>query len=469
MHSVLVLDDDLPLVDTLVDFLGGRGLQVDGFTRPAAALERLKSAPADLLITDVDMPELDGLTVLERARRIRPDCEVLILTGIGSIEMAVQALKRGAVDFLTKPISLGERLLPSIEQILAPPPGRLERDEPGIHEGFGAVEQSAAMRSLFAKLPRIAKSDSSVLLHGESGTGKEVFARAIHALSPRSRAPIVAVNCASIPEALFESELFGHRKGAFSGAERDREGLIAQAHEGTLFLDEIGELPQPLQAKLLRTLQDGEYRRVGDNEPRRASFRLIAATNRDLRKLDRDGCLRSDLYYRIAVIQIALPPLRDRPDDVAPLARAFVERLAPGRTFRATAAAVSALETYPWPGNVRELRNAIEHALVLADGELFDLEHLPVSVQEHAVATCGEIIHRDALEQIEVGAIRRALERARGNQSEAARLLGITRRTLGYRIRKYGLLGESSEGAVQLPLVKVALPTRAAARWKEGA
>jgi transcriptional regulator with PAS, ATPase and Fis domain len=296
------------------------------------------------------------------------------------------------------------------------------------------IAVSLAMQSLVEKLPRIARSGSSVLLHGESGTGKEVFALEIHRLSRFVGGPFVPVNCAAIPAALFESELFGHCRGAFTGADRDRDGLIDQANGGTLFLDEISELPQQMQAKLLRVLQDAQFLRVGENLPRSASFRLIAATNRDLRKLDHEGGLRSDLYYRIAVIELKLPPLRERREDIEELCIEFAHEFGRGAAPRFSARCREALTSYDWPGNVRELRNAIEHACVLADGAMLDLEHLPVALQRFAAANASATA-RD--------------KRARGNRTQAAALLGITRRALGYRIQKHELvtpLGDTVSG-----------------------
>jgi transcriptional regulator with PAS, ATPase and Fis domain len=278
---------------------------------------------------------------------------------------------------------------------------------------------------------------------------------------------MVRLNCAAIPEALFESELFGHRKGAFTGAERDREGLIAQAEGGTLFLDEIGELPLSLQAKLLRVLQDKQYRRVGENTPRSADFRLISATNRDLRELDRESRLRSDLYYRIAVIQLELPPLRERADDFEPLCLAFARGLDPEHTPVFTERCQERLRAYPFPGNVRELRNAIEHAIVLADGAPLDVEHLPVALQEFVPPACAQAAGpSSSLERIEIESILRALARTGGNQTEAAALLGTTRRTLGYRIQKYGLAQQIAEQTAPRTLAKVRPVTREAARWR---
>ena len=470
MRSIIVLDDEAALADTIAQFLEREGYDVEGFSRSRDALERLKQRPCDLLICDVNMPGLDGLEVLERARRIRPDCEVMMMTGFGSIELAVESLKRGAADFFTKPIELRERLLPAIRQILAPAHVSLPLEAASLRGGaatMGIVAESASMRDLVEKLPRIARSDASVLLHGESGTGKEVFADELHRLSPRSTKPMVRLNCAAIPEALFESELFGHRKGAFTGAERDREGLIAQAEGGSLFLDEIGELPLPMQAKLLRVLQDKQYRRVGENEPRSADFRLISATNRDLRELDRESRLRSDLYYRIAVIQLELPPLRERLDDFDPLCLAFARGLDPEHTPQFTPRCQERLRAYPFPGNVRELRNAIEHAIVLADGAPLDVEHLPVALQEFVPPACARAAApSSSLERIEVESILRALARTDGNQTEAAALLGTTRRTLGYRIQKYGLQQQIAEQISPRTLAKVRSVTREAARWR---
>jgi two-component system NtrC family response regulator len=331
-----------------------------------------------------------------------------------------------------------------------------------VRVGAGMVAVGLAMRSLVEKLPRIARSGSSVLLHGESGTGKEVIANEIHRLSACSAGPFVAVNCAAIPAALFESELFGHRRGAFTGAERDRAGLIAQADGGTLFLDEIGELPQQMQAKLLRVLQDAHYRRVGDSEPRSARFRLIAATNRELRSFDREGALRSDLYYRIAVIELRLPPLRERREDIGALCLEFARSLAPNAPPHFSDRCLAALHAYDWPGNVRELRNAIEHAFVLADGGSLEPEHLPLALQVSAAAPGSGAPAGGTLQQVEVASIVHALERTGGNQTQAAALLGITRRALGYRIQKHELRARPGDLPPRIATVRV--PAARAAR-----
>jgi transcriptional regulator with GAF, ATPase, and Fis domain len=297
------------------------------------------------------------------------------------------------------------------------------------------------MRALVGKLPRIARSRASVLLRGESGTGKEVVATALHRLSPRSARPFVKVNCAALPEGLLEAELFGSARGAYTGAHADRHGLFQAADGGTLLLDEVGELPCSIQAKLLRVLQDGEFHRVGEpGHALRVDVRVVAATNRDLEEAVRLGSFRNDLYYRLNVVPVALPPLRERPEDLGPLVRNFLAVLAPDREVRLDPAARALLEAYEWPGNVRELRNALEHALVLGAGDEIRPEDLPAPVQD-ADAACGEE-EGATLEEIERRCLAQALVKTGYNRTHAARLLGITRRTLGYRLRKYGLENE---------------------------
>jgi len=451
--SILILDDE-PLVGTsLRRFLARDGFEAESFERPAPALDRLKQRPFDLFLTDLNLPEFDGIEVLQRAKKIQPHCEVVIMTGYATLETAIEAIKRGAVDYLTKPFGYRERLLPLLRSIL-------EEDadgEEGESELLTArpaqpagdplallVTRSPAMQRLAEKLPRIARASGNVLLRGESGTGKEVIADAIHALSERADKPLLKVNCAAIPESLLESELFGHRKGAFTGAHRDREGLFQAAHGGTLFLDEVGELPLSIQVKLLRVLESGEVQRLGDaGRIDRADFRLIAATNRNLESAIAQGAFREDLYYRLAVLPVQLPALRDRPEDLDGLIRVLASRIQPGSGARMSRKVLQAFQRYPWPGNVRELENAVEHALVLADGEEARLEHLPAAIQDHLASIPGsESLLPQAtgtLEDIEVSCILQAMQKTGFNQTRASRVLGITRRTLAYRIHKYGL------------------------------
>jgi DNA-binding NtrC family response regulator len=434
---ILILDDEALLLESLRRTLCAHRLRADGTRSPETALTRLKQQPYEVLITDFRMPGLDGIEVLQRARRIRPSCEVVLMTGHATVELARRALLRGAVDLLTKPFSPERELVPLLRRLLAErldPEPQSER-RPGLTSVVGV---GAAMGAVLARARKVARSEATVLLCGESGTGKEVIADLIHALSARAEGPLVKVNCAALPAPLLESELFGHRRGAFTGADRDRPGLFERADGGTLLLDEVGELAVELQAKLLRVLQDGEVRRVGDVDARRVDVRVLGATNRDLPEAVRRGAFRADLYYRLAVVPLPLPPLRARPEDLPALVAHLSGRLAPGVPVRVQAEAMRLLGAYDWPGNVRELSNALEHALTLGDGRRVRAEDLPVALQESrcAAARPGD---PQTLQGLEERCILQALARTGGNRTRAARLLGITRRTLGYRIRKYGL------------------------------
>jgi DNA-binding NtrC family response regulator len=434
---ILILDDEALLLESLRRTLRAHRFPSEGTRSPETALARLKQQPYEVLITDFRMPGLDGIEVLQRARRIRPACEVVLMTGHATVELARRALLRGAVDLLTKPFSPERDLVPLLQRLLAErlePEPRAERD-PGLTSVVGV---GAAMEAVLERARKVARSETTVLLCGESGSGKEVIADLIHALSSRADGPLVKVNCAALPAPLLESELFGHRRGAFTGADSDRPGLFEGADGGTLLLDEVGELAVELQAKLLRVLQDGEVRRVGDLEARRVDVRVLAATNRDLPEAVRRGAFRADLYYRLAVVPLPLPPLRARPEDLPALVAHLAGRLAPGVPVRVQAEAMRLLGAYDWPGNVRELSNALEHALTLGDGVRVRVEDLPVALLE---TRCDAARPEDqqTLQGLEQRCILQALARTGGNRTRAARLLGITRRTLGYRIRKYGL------------------------------
>ena len=445
---ILVIDDEPQMGPLLHRVLGRAGLSVESFVDPEAGLARLREQRFDVLVTDLRMPGIDGLEVQRRARSIRPDCETVVITAHATVGSAREALKRGAVDYLTKPFSVERELLPLIEGVLAAGAGREVRQP--AESAFSAtapIGGSALLRSVAERAERVARSNSPVLLLGESGTGKEVFAERIHRLSPRSDKPLLRVNCAALPDSLLESELFGHARGAFTGATRESDGIFAAADGGTLFLDEIGELALNVQPKLLRVLQEGEVQRVGESgRSVRVDVRVIAATNRDLREAVKRNAFRSDLYYRLAVLPLELPPLREHIEDLPELVRHFLDRL--GAKVRFSDDALGAMRRYAWPGNVRELANAVEHAVVLGNGPELQVGDLPAALQEAELQHAGDAPPADdeaTLEAIEQRTILQALERTSGNRTEAARLLGVTRRTLGYRIRKYGL-EESADG-----------------------
>ncbi|RMF91368.1 MAG: sigma-54-dependent Fis family transcriptional regulator, partial [Nitrospinota bacterium] len=381
---------------------------------------------------------------------LSPDTMVVMMTAFGSVDSAVEAMKAGAYDYLSKPFKIEELLL-ILERALEK--WRLHKEVTSLrHEVWGRYQfdnligKSKSMQDLFELIQRIAKAKTTVLIYGKSGTGKELVAKAIHYNSPRREKPFVTVNCAALPESLLESELFGHVKGAFTGATSNRKGLFEEATGGTVFLDEIGEISPALQVKLLRVLQEGEVKRVGQTSSIKVDFRLIAATNRDLSEAVRQGTFREDLYYRLNVISLSLPELKDRKEDIPLLANHFVKkyaRQAQSPVEGISKEAMDLLLRYPWPGNVRELENVIERAVTLGKGPLITPEDLPDLVREEHRQEYEALLEGDlSLEELEKEYIRRTLQKTRGHQTKTAAILGIDRRTLYRKIRKYGLLKE---------------------------
>jgi len=448
--NILVVDDELGLRHTLTLILQAEGHTVRAATDGASGLERLGEAPADLIICDVRMPGLDGLAFLEKYKEIGGTALVIMMSAYGDDEAALEAIRRGAYDFIPKPFRADQVLLVVRKAIeregLRREVAQLHDELVALRTPAGIVGRSPRIAQAIALADKVARHPSTVLITGESGTGKELIARHIHDASPRANRPFVAVNCAAIPEALLESELFGHAKGAFTGAIAERQGLFEEAHDGTLFLDELGDLPVPLQVKLLRALQEGEVRRVGDNASRGVDVRVVAATARDLESDVAEGRFRADLYYRINVVRIHLPALRERSEDVPELVRHFVDRFNRRLGLRVTGvtpAAMRALVEYPWPGNVRELENVVERAMVLTDGTQLGVEQLPtlatpVARSDAAVSPLDLSVKRRT-EELERALIKEALERTRGNRTRAAKLLDLSHRALLYKIRDYGL------------------------------
>ena len=436
-HTILVVDDDAGQRGLLVDFLGRHGFRAVPAASGSEALALLPKEAPDLMISDVRMPGMSGLDALREARITHPALPVLLVTGYADVRDAVVAMRDGALDYLEKPIDL-EDLLRLVDRIL----GVAERaavpvDLPPLPEGV--VCASRSMGHALEEAALVAASEARVLLTGESGTGKEVVAQLIHRWSPRAQGPLVTVNCAAIPENLLESEFFGHERGAFTGAVSQRVGRFEEASEGTIFLDEVGEIPLSLQAKLLRVVQNGTFQRVGGNEERRSRARVVAATNRDLEAEVDAGRFRADLYYRLNVIEIALAPLRERPEDIVPLAMLFAKRYGGDGPPRLGPQTVDVLTRYPWPGNVRELQNAIERATLISRGRIILPEHLPGRVvREAANAVPGRArAEGGTIDDLEREAIRRALREHGNNRTRAAKALGISRRTLIYRLRRY--------------------------------
>ena len=447
MKRVLVVDDEPGLRQSLGLLLSDAGYAVTAESDGRRALERAIAEPFDLVLCDVRMPEMDGLTFLRTYRSRGGVGLVIMMSAYGGEDAALAAMKEGAYDYLPKPFRPDEVVLTLRK---AEEREGLRRDVAGLRAQLaagpaerGLVAESRPMRAALELVARVAEHQTTVLITGESGTGKEMIARAIHRASPRAGGPFVGINCAAIPESLLESELFGHVRGAFTGASADKAGLFDQADGGTLLLDEIGELPVGLQAKLLRVLQEGEIRRVGDQKTRRVDVRVLAATARDLAAEAAAGLFREDLFYRLNVVAIKLPPLRERREDITPLARHFTARLAQrfGRSLTLSDAAVAWLDAQEWRGNVRELENAIERAAVLTDKETLEPGDFavvpPLRTAERGPR--GEGTLKDLVEAVERQAISDVLQEVNGNRRAAAKRLDVSLRTLFYKMSRYGL------------------------------
>jgi DNA-binding NtrC family response regulator len=455
-RRVLIVEDEEKLRRVIELQLLTAGFEVEKAGTAEEGL--LASERAHLVLTDLRLPGMDGLTLLHSIRRQNSQVPVVVMTAYGSVEVAVEAMKAGAVDFLLKPFSL-DHLMAVVNKALELSALRDEnrqlKEELGRRYEFdNIVGRSALMQEIFATVTRVAASRATVLLAGESGVGKDLIARAIHFHSPRHDRPFVKINCTSIPENLMESELFGYEKGAFTGANASKPGKFEQADTGTVFLDEIGDVPNSIQVKLLRILQEREFERLGSNKTRHIDVRVIAATNVDLREALEQGTFREDLYYRLNVVPLNIPPLRARREDIPFLAEHFVAKLAKEQgspVDSITPAALEKLLGYHWPGNVRELENVIERSVVLCSGTRLDAAdiRLDMSPQRTRAAVSDTFLPDGlTLDQYEQNIIREALKRANGNKSQAARLLGLTRNAFRYRLSQMGLdPGEPSNGA----------------------
>jgi DNA-binding NtrC family response regulator len=432
--KILIVDDDASQRSLLDTFLRRQGFETVMAASGELALEVLNAGGIQMMISDVRMPGITGLETLRRARQHHSVLPVLLVTAYPDIRDAVVAMRDGAVNYLEKPIDLDELLAAVRKAIGIEEPAPLAFSQDKQLPDF-VVAKGPLMQRVFRDASLVASTDSRVLITGESGVGKEVVADVIHAWSSRSLGRMVKVNCAAIPETLLESELFGHEKGAFTGAANLRVGRFEEANDGTILLDEITEMSPHLQAKLLRVTQDGKFQRLGSNKERQTNARILAATNRHLEDEVKKGSFREDLYYRLNVIEISIPPLRERPEDIVPLAWLFVEEFSK-RKARFSAAVTACLETYPWPGNVRELRNAMERATLLSHGELILPEHLPARVRQAGPeARTGALTPASRLEDIERQAILQALRETKFNRTETAKVLGISRRALTYKLQ----------------------------------
>ncbi len=449
---ILVVDDEPAQREMVSGFLKKQAFDVVVAETGERALELFRQDSIDLILTDQKMPHMSGLDLLQAVHAINPETPVILMTAFGSIEAAVSAIQGGATDYLTKPLNLDE-LLYRIRQVsdryrIINENRELREALQSRHRIEGIIAESGQMLDVITLVRRVAPSEATVLIRGESGTGKELIAKAIHFASPRASGPLVKVNCAALPETLLESELFGHEKGAFTGAVTSRQGRFELANGGTLFLDEIGDLPLHLQAKLLRVLQEREYEKVGSSRPVKVDVRILAASHRPLEALIKAGQLRDDLYYRLNVVTILIPPLRERRSDLSLLIEHFLRRFAEknGKTIRGvTHEARDILLRYDYPGNVRELENLIERAVVLTRDEVIGSSDLPLTVQNLEVEGDRETNLTVAVEALERHMIKEALARSDGVQTGAAELLGISERGLRYKLEKYGFQEKDSE------------------------
>jgi DNA-binding NtrC family response regulator len=446
-YTILVIDDEQMQLSALSGFLKKKKFKVIEMLSALEGLEKLKTNPVDLILTDFKMPEITGMQVLERAKAINPDIDVVVMTAYGSIESAKEAIQKGATDYLTKPIDLLqlENIIKKIRERkrLISENLELKKQLAEKHHIKNIISQSPEMDEVLNKVARVANSKATVMIRGESGTGKEQVAQAIHASSPRSDKPFVAVNCAALTETLLESALFGHEKGAFTGAVQQVKGRFEIADGGTLFIDEIGDIPLTMQVKLLRVIQENAFERVGGTETIHVDPRIVAATNRNLEKMVQEGTFREDLYYRLNVISLIIPPLRERRTDILPLLNYFLNTFSEenGKEIKTLSKeAADLLLKYHYPGNVRELENIVEQAVVLSRENIITTEDLPFNIQE---SKSEESLSKGTLEQrldsFEKKIILDALNSTNGIQTRAAKLLGLSERNLRYKLKKLGL------------------------------
>jgi DNA-binding NtrC family response regulator len=442
---LLIVDDEVELMRALCESLRDEGFDPVGFTRPEDALAELPGGDFDVLLSDLMMPGTDGIQLLRAALAIDPVLVGVIMTGQGSIQTAVEAMKSGAFDYVLKPFRL-QQVMPVLDRAMEVRRLRTENARLRKYVGeltyesprYRLVGSSAALRKVVHMIEKVAGTDATVLVRGESGTGKELVARAVHGNSPRRDKPLVTVNCATLQEHLLESELFGHEKGAFTGAEKAKPGLFEVAEGGTLFVDEIAEMSPALQAKLLRVLESGHYRRVGSVQEHHADVRVVAATNKALEDEQKAGRFREDLFFRLNVIAVTLPPLRDRREDIPELADHLLKTRQIGKApFSLSPEALAALRAYDWPGNVRELANVLERAQILAEGTTITPDDLPEALTRTRTATPDA--GPDELDGIERKHVAEVLTRCGGNKVQAAKTLGVSRRSLYRLIDKHGL------------------------------
>ncbi|MBC8413032.1 sigma-54-dependent Fis family transcriptional regulator [bacterium] len=445
MGSILVVDDEQSMREMLQIFLSSEGYKVATANNGETAIEALKNDFFDLVISDMNMPKMGGMELLRQIKQTSPEIVVVIVTAFGSTESAVEAMKLGAYDYIQKPFKMDDiRLIVknALEKSKLQKEVTILRGQLKAPSLENIIGSSQAMQSLFSLIKKSAESSASVLITGESGTGKELVAKAIHTLSARKENHFVALNCAAIPEGLLESELFGHMKGSFTGANSNKQGLFEFAHDGTVFLDEIGEMPMSLQAKLLRVLEGGIFRRVGGINDITVDVRVVSATNRNLQDMISDKTFREDLYFRLNVLSVKIPPLRERGDDIPLLVDYFLKKFATSKLF--SAEAISMLKSYRWKGNVRELENIIERVVLLCDDQIIGPEHLPEEMSSSTTPSKAGIPDEGIdfekiMDEIERTYLLKAMKKTGGKKTEAAKLLNITFRSFRHKLKKHGI------------------------------
>lgn len=454
MFELVVIDDDQEMRSMVEDHLKSLGYSVAGFSQPEVALSELLSGNLTPLavVTDLQMPELSGIEVVKRLKVKFSDLPIIVMTAFGSIESAVDAMRKGAFDYITKPFKLSE-LTMTVERAVQM--ARLSKENKVLRQEIkkeytrgNLLGKSKPMKEVYELIERVAPAMSNILISGESGTGKEVVARTIHSLSPRNKAPFIAINCSAIPETLLESELFGHAKGSFTGADKKKIGLFEEAQGGTLFLDEIGDMEPGLQAKLLRVLQERKIRPVGETKDVDIDVRVIAATHKDLKKMIKENLFREDLYYRLNVIPVQLPPLRHRKEDIPLLAQHFLEKYAAFNKTNARAfspAALHVLMNHTWQGNVRELENMVERVVVMSSKTVIDDTDIPTSESTSEDFYGNMTVDLPSIEDLEKRYIEFVLAKTGGKKDKASQILGINRRTLYRKEREYGFVNEDEE------------------------
>lgn len=452
-RRVLIIDDEESFRNVLTVILKKEGYEVEGAANGEEGLNKITGTPFDHILCDIRMPQMDGLEFLKESKKFGIETPIIMMSAYGTVDTAIEAMKLGAYDYISKPFKPDEIIL-TLKK--AEERERLRKENESLRKEIkkeysfeNIVSKNEKMNKIFEIIQKVAPYKSTVLITGESGTGKELVARAIHYNSDRSKMLFIPVNCGAIPENLLESELFGHVKGAFTDAIRTKKGLFEEADGGTIFLDEIGELPAQLQVKLLRVLQDGEIRRVGESKSIQIDVRIIAATVKDLVREVNEGRFRDDLFYRLNVLHLSIPPLRERREDIPLLVQHFINKHNQNLSRHVKEVdpkALEALINYKWAGNVRELENTIERAVVLADGDKIELDDLPFEIQNYRVEvptiplTEEEYSIKKASRMLEMGLIRKALKKTKGNHTQAARLLEISHRALLYKIKDYGIL-----------------------------